>query len=153
MDKETRRLNIINKRYRQEKIFKYSAAFAIILASSFLVFFLTNITTTGYTAIQQTEILTEVTYNDTTLNNTYKAVPKDLSRLLSRGFLRLIPREVEANPELMGQTVSRWIVAHAEVDQYMKNKPNRLKPKQIAIIEQLREEGKIKKKLSTKASS
>ncbi|PLX69530.1 MAG: phosphate ABC transporter, permease protein PstA [Denitrovibrio sp.] len=149
MNKETRRLSIIKKRYRQENMFKFSAIFAIIIASSFLVFFLANISKTGYTAIQQTEILTEVTYNDATLKNTYRAVPRELSRLLSRGFLRLIPREVKANPELMGTTVTRWIVANAEVDQYMKEKPNRLKSKQIAIIEKLRAEGKIKKTLNT----
>jgi len=149
MNKETRRLSIIKKRYRQENLFKFSAIFAIIIASSFLVFFLANISKTGYTAIQQTEILTEVTYNDATLKNTYRAVPRELSRLLSRGFLRLIPREVKANPELMGTTVTRWIVANAEVDQYMKEKPNRLKSKQIAIIEKLRAEGKIKKTLNT----
>lgn len=118
---------------------------AILLATAFLVFFLTDITTTGYTALQQTEILTDVSYNEETVQMPHTAVPGELSRLLSRGFIRLIPREVQANPELMGTTVTRWVIANAEVDQYLKEKPNRLKPREIAVVEKLRAEGKIKK--------
>lgn len=145
MTKENRRLKQINKRYRQEKTFRVLALSAILMASSFLIFFLFDISKTGYTALYQTEILTKVTYSEKTIKMSHLAVPKELNRLVSRGFTRLIPREVEANPELMGQTIERWIVADDEVDQYFKGMTNRLKSKQIAIVEKLREEGRIKK--------
>lgn len=140
---EARRLEMIKKRYRQEKVFRTLAVGAIILATTFLVFFLTNITTTGYPALQQTYIKTDVVYDSKTIKFTHKAVEKELSRLVSRGFLRLIPVQVKDNPELMGTTVNRWVVATAEVDQYMKGKPNRLKAKQIAVVERLKSEGLI----------
>jgi len=144
MDNSVNRHNIIKKRNRQEKMFKFAAIFAILLATSFLVFFLADITKTGYSAIEQTEILTDITYNDETIVNSHLAVPAEHSRLLSRGFTRLIPREAEANPELMNTTVHRWVVANAEVDQYMKNSPNRLKPREVAAVEKLKAENKIR---------
>ena len=149
MDREQRRLTQIKKRYRQEKIFRLLSVSAILMASAFLVFFLADIIKTGHTALYQTEIQTEVTYNEKTVKSTHLAVPKELSRMVSRGFIRLIPREVDANPELMNSTVTRWIIADDEVDQYMKDKPNRLKDNQIAIVEKLKEEGKIRKAFNT----
>lgn len=145
MNKEQKHLSQIKKRYRQEKTFKALSLSAIILASSFLIFFLADITKTGYPALYQTEILTPVTYSEKTVKFTHLAVPNELNRLVSRGFTRLIPMEVKANPELMGQTIERWIIADDEVDQYIKDKPNRLKDNQIAIITKLQEEGRIKK--------
>jgi len=144
MDKEKRRLSIIKKRYRRESTFKTLAGGAIILAASFLIFFLGDISKTGYSAFKQAELLVDVTYNENTTKFTHTAVPKEYSRLISRGFLRLIPLEVKANPKLMNSTVTRWTIAHAEVDQYLKGKANRLKPKQVAFIEKLKSEGKAR---------
>ncbi|PLX71478.1 MAG: phosphate ABC transporter, permease protein PstA [Denitrovibrio sp.] len=149
MTKEQKRLSHIKKRYRQETTFRIMSVSAIILASAFLIFFLVDISRTGYTALYQTEIQTEVTYSEKTIKFTHLAVPKELNRLVSRGYTRLIPREVEANPELMGQTVERWIIADDEVDQYIKGKPNRLKDKQIEIIDRLKDENKIRKAFNT----
>ena len=50
MDKETRRLKRIKRRYRGELAFRVLSVSAIIVAASFLVFFLTDIIRTGYTA-------------------------------------------------------------------------------------------------------
>ncbi|ADD68396.1 phosphate ABC transporter, inner membrane subunit PstA [Denitrovibrio acetiphilus DSM 12809] len=149
MDKEKRRLRLIKRRYRQEKLFRFLAMFAIILATSFLVFFLADITRTGYSAFQQTEIQVDVTYNAETSKFTHLAVPKDYQRLISRGFLRLIPLEIKANPELMNTTVKRWIIATAEVDQYMKDKVNRLKPDQKAFVESLKANGDVRMSFNT----
>lgn len=149
MNRESKRLGLIKKRYRQEITFKFLSIGAIVVASAFLVFFLVDISKTGYTALTQTEIQAPITYNSKTLKFTHLAVPRDMSRLVSRGFLRLLPQEVKKNPKLMDKTVERWVIATAEVDQYMKHKPNRLRPKQIAVVEKLKAEGKIKEVFNT----
>jgi phosphate transport system permease protein len=61
---------------------------------------------------------------------------------VSRGWLRQIPNRVEANPELMGQTVTRWVVADSAVDQYLKGKYNQLDDDQKAVVDRLAEQGK-----------
>jgi len=149
MINENRRLNLIKKRYRQERFFKIFSVSAIILATAFLVFFMADIIKTGHKAFLQTEILLDITYNEETIKMTHLATDSEYRRLVSRGFIRLIPREVEANPELMNTTVTRWILAEAEVDQYIKGEPNRLKPKQIEIVEKLKDEGRIKLAFNT----
>ncbi|MGE4319244.1 MAG: phosphate ABC transporter permease PstA [Deferribacterales bacterium] len=145
MDREKRRQQRIRKRYRGETFFRSCALMAIVVAASFLIFFLVDIVRTGYTAFQQTEINVDVVYNQDTVDFPQTAVPDELSDLVSRGFLRLIPGQVEENPDLMGTTQNLWILAEAEVDQYFKGKPNKLDEEEIAVVEKLRAEGKIKK--------
>lgn len=149
MDRENRRLSLIKKRNRQETTFRFLAVLAITMATAFLLFFLYDISKTGYTAMKQTEILTDVTYNAQTVEYNHLAVPKDVQRLVSRGFLRLIPQEVENNPSLMDTTVPAWITASAEVDQYIKHLPNRLKPHEVEVVDQLMADGKIRKAFNT----
>jgi phosphate transport system permease protein len=146
---ENRRLKRIKKRYGQERRFKTMAFSAIILASAFLVFFLADIIKTGYTALQQAEIQVDVTYNEKTKQFTHLSVPREYSRLVSRGFTRLVGMEIQANPELMNTVQTRWVTANAEVDQYMKGKANRLKGKQVRTVEKLKEEGKIRMAFNT----
>lgn len=144
MINEAKKNRNIKKRHRQEQTFRFLSVSAIVMATAFLVFFLVDIISTGYTALKQTEIRTDVTYNKETAEMNHMAVPEDLSRLISRGFLRLIPREMEANPELLDTTVSRWLIANAEVDQYMKGQAHRLKDREIEVVERLRTEGNIR---------
>lgn len=118
---------------------------AIVVAASFLVFFLFDIIRTGYTAFQQTMIQTEITYSQDSIDYPSEAVSEEVFDLLSRGFMRLIPTQVEENPKLMNTKQTMWILAEAEVDQYIKGKPNKLDEFQIETIERLRSEGKIKK--------
>jgi len=141
---EVRRLQRIKKRYGQERRFKFMAFSAILMASAFLIFFLADIIKTGHTALVQTEVLVEVTYNAETKEYTHLAIPREYSRIVSRGFTRVIGMEMEANPELMNTVQTKWVPAHADVDQYFKNKPNRIKGREKRVIEQLREEGKIR---------
>ena len=49
----------------------------------------------------------------------------------------------------MDTTESTWVLANADVDQYMKGKAHRLKPKQIALVEELKAKGDIKRKFNT----
>ncbi|WP_303851515.1 phosphate ABC transporter permease PstA [Seleniivibrio woodruffii] len=144
MDKETRRLKRIKRRYRGEITFRVLSVSAIVLAASFLVFFLTDIIRTGYTAFEQTVIQTELTYDADTVEIPQLAVSEEMGELVSRGFLRLIPQQVEENPKLMNTTQTQWVLAEAEVDQYMKGKPNKLSEEETAFVDNLKKEGKVK---------
>jgi phosphate transport system permease protein len=49
----------------------------------------------------------------------------------------------------MGATVRKWVLADAEVDQYLKEKPNRLKDKQKRVVDRLVEQGRAELKFNT----
>ncbi len=144
MNKETRRLKKIKKRHRGEITFRALSISAIVLAASFLVFFLSDMIRTGYTAFEQTVIQTEITYDADTVEIPQLAVSEEMGDLVSRGFLRLIPQQVEENPGLMNTTKTEWVLAEAEVDQYMKGKPNKLSEEETAFVDNLKKEGKVK---------
>lgn len=72
------------------------------------------------------------------------AVAEELSYLVSRGRLRIIPREIEHNPALLGTTVTEWVLADADVDQYLKGKPNRLNGSDRKVIDAMEGEGKAR---------
>jgi len=146
---QKRQAKRLRKRKRAEKRFMFYSISAIALACAFLVFFFIEIVSQGYSAFAQAKIKTDVTYNEQSLEVPRMAVSEEVDRLVSRGFLRLIPREVEKHPELMGSTVSRWVLATAEVDQYLKDKPNRLGAREKQVVDRLREQGKVKLALNT----
>lgn len=109
MDKETRRLKRIKRRYRGELSFRILSVSAIVLAASFLVFFLTDIIRTGYTAFEQAVVQTEITYDADTVEIPQLAVSEEMGELVSRGYLRLIPMKVEEHPELMNTSHTEWV--------------------------------------------
>ena len=110
----------------------------------FLVFFLFDIGSKAVPALWQTEVNVEVSYTEKSLRLTRRAIDKEYSRIVSRAWLRTIPRQVEANPELLDTTQKQWVLADDQIDQYMKGHHNNLKQKQIDTIERLREQGDIK---------
>ncbi|WP_029897082.1 phosphate ABC transporter permease PstA [Desulfohalovibrio reitneri] len=133
----------INKaRRRKEKRFRLYSMAAIFLAGAFLVFFLGDIVTKGYPAFWQTKIQVEVSYNEASKRISYNAVERQYEELVSRGYLRLIPRRMDDNPDLMGTTRTEWVLATAEVDQYIKGKPNRLSPAEKEVVDRLESEGR-----------
>lgn len=135
---------MLKKRYATEKRFQNYGKGALILASAFLIFFFYDMIKTGYTAFSQTEIKAEVTFNNDTLEMPTRAVTKENRDVVSRGFLRLLPQLIEEKPEYMNTTQEMWIVAKGEVDQFMKNKPNRLSEREIEYIAHLKEKGDIR---------
>jgi len=132
------------KRYKAEKRFKFYGFFALLLSMGFLIFFLTDIVIRGYTAFRQAEIKAEISYSKETVEIPPLAVNEEARDFASRGFVRMIPLQVENNPELMGDTVVQWIVANDDVDQYIKGKPNGLSDSEKQKIDKLKKEGKIK---------
>ena len=135
---------LLAKRRNSEKRFRVMAYGAIVLAGMFLVVFFADIIRQGYTAFLQAEILVDITYSQDVLDYPESALPENIADLASRGVTRLLPGLIAENPRLMGTTERMWILATAEVDQYLKDKPNRLKPKQAALVDKLKAEGAVK---------
>ncbi|HAL85523.1 MAG TPA: phosphate ABC transporter permease PtsA [Deferribacteraceae bacterium] len=134
----------LRKRYAAEKRFQLYGKMALLLATAFLVFFFYDIIKTGYTAFSQAEVRAEVTFSEETLQMPNKAVSRENRDVISRGFLRILPQVVEQHPEFMNTTQTMWVVAKGDVDQYLKNKPNRLNERETEYVEKLKKADNIR---------
>ncbi|GAB1537028.1 phosphate ABC transporter permease PstA [Geovibrio sp. ADMFC3] len=134
----------LRKRYAAEKRFQLYGKMALLLATAFLVFFFYDIIKTGYTAFSQAEVRAEVTFSEETLQMPSKAVSRENRDVISRGFLRILPQVVEQHPEFMNTTQTMWVVAKGDVDQYLKNKPNRLNERETEYVEKLKKADNIR---------
>lgn len=135
----------LRKRKNRESQFKALSYMAISVAGIFLVVFFADIIRQGYTAFQQTKIQVQVSFSTEIYDNPTSALNPEIADLVSRGATRILPMQLRENPQLMGTNSSVWVLANAEVDQYVKGKPNRLKPKQMTKVDELRAQGSIKK--------
>jgi phosphate transport system permease protein len=132
------------RRYRAERRFKALCIGALALAVVFLVIFFGDMIRKGYTAFAQAKIQAEITYSERSVDLPLAAVDEEVRHLVSRGWLRQIPNRVEANPELMGRTVTQWVLADSGVDQYLKGEYNQLDAEQQAVVDRLAEQGRAK---------
>lgn len=130
-------------RHRSEKRFKLFTMACIAFALSFLVFFLGDMIVKGIPAFQQSYMQIEVTYNEKTINSTRRAIDKKYRRIVSRAWLRTIPRQIEENPSLMGSTQLTWVLVNHQVDQFMKGHYYKIKTKDLKIVEQMRAQDKL----------
>jgi phosphate transport system permease protein len=137
------------RRHRREKRFRALTLGAPILAAVFLGYFLVDIVSKGYTAFYHAKVRVEVSYNQEVMDLPPLAVEEKYELLVSRGFLRHLPREMKENPDLVGTSRMRWVLADAEVDQYLKGRPNRLKPGQKELVERMRGQGRVKQTFNT----
>lgn len=135
---------LIKNRQRSERRFRFYCVAAISMACAFLVFFFANLISTGSSAFRQTEIRVDVSYTEQAQKLPLAALDEDTRYLVSRGWLRLLPRKIENNPELLGTTERLWVLADAEVDQYLKGKANRLKRMDRNTVDSLKEQGRAK---------
>jgi phosphate transport system permease protein len=131
------------RRHRKARRFKRMTQLTIALTMGFLLFFLVDMGRTAFPALWQTYVEVEVTYNETSARFTSMAVDKEYRDLVSRAWLREIPQKVQADPSLIGTTPTQWVLADDEVDQYMKDHYNSLKPDAIAQVEALKKQGRI----------
>lgn len=133
------------KRDRADKRFKFYGFAALSIALAFLVFFFVDIISKGLPAFQQAEIKVTIHYSDAAMNNYNKAVDREYKRLVSKAWLRLVPNQIEAHPELLGQDREEWVLADNRVDQYLKqHEGHRLKGKHQRLVDTLKEEGKVR---------
>jgi phosphate transport system permease protein len=135
---------VLKRRANRDKRFKAYAYSAIFMAGAFLVFFFSDIVTSALSAFKQAELLVEVSYTEEARKMGDYALDEDVSYLVSRGFTRMIPGEMRENRALLGTSVEKWVLAEAEVDQYLKGKPNRLKKGEKKLIETMRAEGRAR---------
>lgn len=132
------------RRKKNEKRFRALSYLAIWVAGIFLVFFFADIIRQGYTAFTQAEIQVEIRYSTDIYDNAAAALEPEISRLVSRGVTRVLPMQLRENPTLLDTTQKNWVLATAEVDQYLKDKPNRLRPKEKALVDELAQRGQIR---------
>ena len=138
----------IKKRNQKAAIFKYATVMAVVFSITFLIFFIFDIVRTGYPAFVQTYVKMEIQINEETVENPYGAVDGRQIRIVSRAWLRDLPKKIKENPSWMNTTQTFWVLANSEVDQYLKGKESRTSPKDRALVEELRKDNKVELKFN-----
>lgn len=141
--------NTLKKRSGVDRRFRLYSYTAILMAGAFLIFFFADIVSTAWTAFEQAELRVEVSYNEQALEMGDYALEEEVSYLVSRGFTRLIPNTILEDRTLMGTSEEKWVLADAEVDQYLKGKPNRLRKAERKLVDQMRAEGRARLAFNT----
>jgi len=90
----------------------------------------------GLPAFQQAYINTEVRYTEEASRDGRLAFEEELLPLISRTVVRVIPLQLRNNPEMIGTSEQRWMLATSEVDQYLKGHRNRLSDEEKAEIDE-----------------
>ncbi|HAC70203.1 MAG TPA: phosphate ABC transporter, permease protein PstA, partial [Arcobacter skirrowii] len=114
----------LKSRHKSAKRFKKFTLTSLIFSIAFLAFFLFDMIAKGVPAFNVAYIKTEVTFNQKTLEDTRLAVSRDYRTLVSRAWLRDIPKLLEKNPEYLNTTQTLWVLANSQVDQYLKEHHN-----------------------------
>ena len=132
----------LKRRHRAERRFKSACIAALAVAGVFLVVFFSSMIAAGYPAFVQTEVRVEADY--TQPDKPWLAVERDMRPFVSRSFTRMIPKKLEANPELRGQKRTEWVLATADLDQFYKGDTNALDPEDRDRARQLEENGHLR---------
>ena len=138
----------MKSRHASANRFKKFTLTSLIFSIAFLGFFLFDIIGKGIPAFHVAYIQVDVTYNEKSLDDTRFAVDKKYRDIVSRAWLRDIPSLVKANPTLMDTTQVTWVLADDQVDQYLKGHNNKLKDKEIELVDELYSQGLIQKKFN-----
>ena len=139
----------LNKRHKSSSRFKKFTLGSLIFSITFLVFFLGDIIGKGLPAFKSAYIQVEVTYNEKTIKNSRLAIDKKYRKLVSRAWIRNIPRLIKENPELMNTKAFVWALADDQVDQYLKGHYSKIKEKDIKTLEELKKYSFLKLKFTT----
>jgi len=139
----------LKKRHKKAARFKKFTLTSLIFSILFLAFFLSDIISKGTPAFKQAYINIEVSFNEKTLSNPRASIERKYRRLVSRAWLRNIPRMVKETPSLMNTTKALWVLADDQVDQYLKGHYYKLKNKEIKTIEELTKYNFIKLDFTT----
>lgn len=110
----------LRRRHRAERRFRGVCITALALAGVFLVVFFGSMVVAALPAFTQTEVKVEIDYTDP--DQAWRAIDPDLNSVVSRGVTRILPNRLENNPELAGTRSEEWVLAKAEVDQYLKGR-------------------------------
>ena len=144
----TKKEQLLNKRYKDEKRFQLYGKSAISIALLFLAIFIFKIFSTGYTAFQKTWILVPINFNSEELYLDENPTPEDLAdaefydlalievakldpnanedqeneikKMFSYIFDREIKEHLLKNPSLLGKTDEVFLTASDDLDQVFK---------------------------------
>lgn len=128
----------LKKRHKSAKRFKKFTLTSLIFSIAFLAFFLIDIIGKGTPAFSIAYLKVDVTYNEKSLDDSRYAVEKKYRKIVSRAWLRELPRHVEADPKLMNTTQTIWVLADDQVDQYIKGHHYKLKRKDRALVDDMK---------------
>ncbi|GGC80530.1 hypothetical protein GCM10011382_08330 [Vreelandella lutescens] len=116
----------------------------------FLLIFFADMLNKGLPAFKQAMVNVEVNYSEEASRSGRAAIDRDLSSIVSRSVVRVIPLEMRNDPSLLGTTQTRWVLASAEVDQYLKgNRARRLDADDMARIDSLVASGQIEMRFNS----
>ena len=170
----------IARRYRHERLFRALGLTALMIGLGFLAFFFYTVFGNGYTAFQQTRIELEVTFDaavidpdgtrepETLLAADYQRIAREalsaefpdvagradlraLYALLSPGAGLELLQLVAADPGLVGQMRTLWLLADDDVDVLVKGHTprdvaeadRRLDDRQLGWLTSLESEGRV----------
>lgn len=139
----------LKRRHRKSARLKYISMGALGLAGAFLLIFFADMLSKGLPAFQQALVNVEVNYTEEAATNGRAAVDPEIMSVVSRSVVRVIPLELRNNPELLGTTENRWVLASGPVDQYLKGNRVRLSDEEKETIDQLVEEGQVSLRFNT----
>src|SRR5688572_9230806 len=121
----------LERRYRVDRRFKTYSVGALCVAITFLALFFTDIVLKALPGLKQAEIHLTYTYTanvkfDPAGGVKDEALSDEFYSLVSRGWSRLLPQQLDDNPQLEGTTETLWVLATDDVDQYLKGEYNQL---------------------------
>lgn len=134
----------MKKRYKAERRFKAYCMAGLGVAFTFLLVFFADIIVKALPALQQTEVRITYEYNEESADFPDLGVQEDYYEFVSRGWLRIVPKRMRDNPELMGTTEETWALASDAVDQYVKGLYARLSEDEQAKVDRMLEEGQLR---------
>lgn len=133
----------LKKRHLADKIFKFVALSALLVAVSFLVIFFTDIISKGLPSYKQAYVNLPVTYNKDTVADSSYAIDEEHYELVSRAWYRDMPMYATAHPKVMNKTTKEWVLADDEVDQYLKGHAHTLTDEQKVVVDKMIKEGSV----------
>ncbi|MDI5934039.1 phosphate ABC transporter permease PstA [Halomonas kalidii] len=139
----------LRRRHRKSARLKWISMGALGLAGLFLVLFFADMLSKGLPAFQQAYVQVELDYNEEASRMGRAAMDPEVSRLVSRSFERLIPGMLRDDPDLLGTSEQRWVLAKGEVDQYLKGHRNKLSEAEREVVDELAESGRVTLKFNT----
>jgi phosphate transport system permease protein len=175
----------LKRRYRAERRFRAYGILAVALGLGFVAFLFSSIISTGWTIFQQSYLKLDIEYSADVIDPDgsrdpevigsadYSALIKaamrkqfpdvegrsnlrDLYRLASDGGQFDLRKRVLANPGLIGQSESLWLLADDRVDLLMKGRIDRelgedvrgLSDQELAWIDRLIADGRLEKRFN-----
>ncbi len=169
----------LNKRYRKEKRFRFLSLLAVLIGFACLLILLVDMVIKAWPAFIQTEVKLDIHFSQEKLGLATNFDPEELQNANFRGLIkqslqqlfpmvrkrsdkralmRLISVDAEyrlrdklqAEPQLLGQTVPIWLLVDDDVDTYLKSDKQfgRVSQEQIAWITELEQQERFQKRFN-----